>query len=147
MNVNGYQNSNESVIIKYRIAISNFEKYLEEIYSKRYSSTQNEEGYIINLEDYENLKKKINYNRINQNNNLNNITLSHNEKIYKIKQIQFKSPEYLINMIYNDNKYIIINSDLWKIICENGQENETPIKYKINSRNIILKLNNRNLFF
>ena len=146
--------NNQLLIIKYKYkyAIFNFEKYLEKIYSKissiRYSYTQYEEGYIINLEDYENLKKNINYNMFNSNYNLDNITLSDDEKIYKIKQIPFKSSQYLINMIYNDNKYIIINSDLWKIICENGQENEPPIKYEINSSNIIIKFNNdRKLVF
>ena len=41
-------------------------------------------------------------------------------------------------MLYNDNKYIIINTELWKIICENGRENEKPIKYEISTLNIKL---------
>ena len=43
------QTDNQFVIKKYKNAIFKFEKYLEEIYSKKYNSTQYEEGYIINL--------------------------------------------------------------------------------------------------
>ena len=39
-------------------------------------------------------------------------------------------------MLYNENKYIIINTELWKIICENGRESEKPIKYEIKRSNI-----------
>ena len=80
-------------------------------------------GYLINLEDYEELKKKIKH-------NLNFIV--------KIEQIPFKTASYLVNMIYNDNKYIIISTEIWKKIVPKEKENESPIKYKINGDQIFI---------
>ena len=41
-------------------------------------------------------------------------------------------------MIFNDNKYIIINDKFWNILCPIGKDKETPITYTIYSNHIII---------
>ena len=50
-------------------------------------------------------------------------------------------------MISNDNKYIMINEKLWKIICEKEKENETPILYNLNSHNLSLQFDKEETLF
>ena len=131
------------ILLKYQKAIYKFNKKLEEIYSYNNSNNNREyKGHLINLKDYEDFIKKINYekNKYSVNNSVVDENISDSEKIYKIKQIEFITSQYLFNMIYNDNKYIIINNDLWKILCNKGEENNLLIKFEINSNNITLKL-------
>ena len=131
----------KSLLTKYINSIYNFEEYIKIIYSNNNNKNISRKGYIINLKEFENLKKIIDYDN-NKNNisneKINNIYLLESEKIVKIKQIEFKTSQYLINMILNKNKYIIINEELWKII--GNKENEVPIEYKINSNDIVLNL-------
>ena len=104
---NDIQLINESTLVKYNNAILNFEEYLKQLYNKEKIIEINK-GYLINLEDYEDLKEKINYTHFKENilnNNLDNESLSDSDEIIKIKQIDFKTSSYLLNMIYNDNKY------------------------------------------
>ena len=119
--------------MNYRNAISVFEKYLEIIYSTNNEYGTEHRGYLINLKDYEMIKK-------NTKNNCSGI-------IYKINQIEFKTPQYLINMILNGNKYIFINTDLWELICDNDKNNNSPIIYKVNSYDITFNLDNLKLSF
>lgn len=137
------------MLIKYRAAIYNFEKDLEDLYLEKNNNKENE-GYLIDFIEYEIIKKEIDYS--NKENklylkNMESIHLDESEKFFKIHQINFKTSQFLINMILNKNKYIIINSDLWKILCDKDEENENPIKYKINNNDIILKLDNIELSF
>ena len=99
---------NDSLLKKYRDAISDFEKYLEDIYSSQNSFGKEHKGYLINLKDYERIKEII------DNNKVNNINDSENN--FKINQIEFKTLHYLINMILNGNKYIFINNSLWELM-------------------------------
>ena len=124
---------------KYYNAILNFEEYLNTIY---YKSKINK-GHLINLKDYENFKEKIKY--LNAISKTNDAPLSDLDKIFSIKQIEFNTSSYLINMINNDNKYILINSDLWKILCDKGEESTFIITYEIKSNNIIFQLDDKKL--
>ena len=45
--------------MNYRNAISDFEKYLVDIYSEQNSFGIEYKGYLINLKDYERIKKKF----------------------------------------------------------------------------------------
>ena len=120
-------------------SLKDFENYLKNIYINQFknpSYNYYEKGYIINLENYEKIKD------INQTppspNGMKNIS--------KIDQIPFKTSSFLINMIYNGNEYIIINKRLWKNICVEGKENESPINYYIQNNYLVLKLD-KDLFF
>ena len=90
---------NQLLLNKYNNAILNFEEYLNTIY---YKSKINK-GHLINLKDYENFKEKINY--LNTISKTNDAPLSDLDKIFSIKQIEFNTSSYLINMI---NKIINI---------------------------------------
>ena len=119
--------------MNYRNAISVFEKYLEIIYSTNNAYGTEHRGYLINLKDYEMIKK-------NTKNNCSGI-------IYKINQIEFKTPQYLINMILNGNQYIFINTDLWELLCDKDKKSESPIIYKVNSYAITFNLDYKELSF
>ena len=69
------------------------------------------------------------------------------ERISQIKDIEIKSINYLINMLHNNNKYIIINKELWKIICDKNLKYNPPINYEIDNLNIILNLDNNKILF
>jgi hypothetical protein len=100
--------------------------------------SEKEEGYLINLElftIYENLKNLINGN------------ISNNNILLNINPIEFKSSRYLLNMIYNDNKYIIVNKDIWTIICNRGKENEQHVYYRIDDTNLIIFLKKEKIYF
>ena len=124
--------------MNYRNAISDFEEYLEDIYSDNNCIGIEYRGYLINLKDYERMKEIIDDNNFNINDSKNK---------FKINQIEFKKPQYLINMILNGNKYIFINTTLWELICDNDKKNETPIIYKVNSNDISFSLDNIELSF
>ena len=113
-----------SILKNYSRAISDFEKYLKDIYSSKISGENEHIGYLINLKDYEKIKEISN--EVNKN-DINDCSI-----ILEINQIEIKTPQYLIYMILNGNKYIFINTDLWKIICDKDKIEDIPIKYKIN---------------
>ena len=117
--------------MNYRNAISDFEKYIKDIYSTNNSNGKEYKGYLISLKDYE----RIQYN------------IKDSEKNFKINQIEFKTPQYLINMILNGNKYIFINTDLWELICDNDKNYQSPIIYKVNSYDITFSLDKIKLSF
>ena len=129
---------NNSLLKNYKNAFSDFEKYLEGIYSDKNSFGKEYKGYLINLKDYERIKENINNYKFNINDSENNS---------KINQIEFKKPQYLINMILNGNKYIFINNDLWKIINDNDKKYDSPIRFIINSYYITFYLDNIELSF
>jgi len=117
--------------MNYQNAISDFEKYIKDIYSTNYEVGAEHRGYLINLKDYEEIKENNNY----------------SEKILKINQIEFKTSQYLVNMILNGNKYIFINTDFWKLICDNDKQYESPFIYKVNRNDITFSLDNIKLSF
>jgi len=90
-----------------------------------------QKGYIINLNDYIKLKNKINYEKNKSKTITSNIEIKENEKILTIKEIEFKTHQYLTNMLLNDNKYIIVDGTFWKAICEKGKDISPPTQYEI----------------
>ena len=140
----------QAILIKYIKGIYDFESYINNN-KNQYSTTFNESfGYLINYEDYEELKIKINYQK-----NLkvykpyfSNPINSNTTKYYTLEEIKFKDSKYLLNMLFNGNKYIIINENFWKLICPENKENIPPIKFKINYYQIQFKLDdNKELIF
>jgi len=97
-------------------------------------------GYLINLNDYNELKNKIKYEKNKILKNPNTYEIDEKDKII-IKDLDFKTNQYLINMILNRNKYIIIDFSLWKIICSKDKEKITPVDYEIDNNNNLLTLN------
>ena len=132
---NNYQNAHNLLNI-YRNAILGFEKYLEIIYSDT-CSIANHRGYLINLDDYKKIKKIV----------LDNKAKFNPTNIFKINQIEIKTPSYLINSILKKNQYIFINNDLWQIICDKNKNNESYIIYTIYLNDLIFSLDNQKLYF
>ena len=121
---------NGELLKKYISNINNLESNINSFNSKDCKR----KGYIINLEDYEKLKNKINY--INNKNKFakKNIEIKSNEKKMIIKELEFKTNQYLINMLLNNNKYIIVDNIFWKIICEKGKEESPSTDYEITNK-------------
>ena len=126
------------ILKNFRKALSDFEKYIKDIYSKNISVETENQGYLINLEDYEKIKEIIDNYEVN---------INDCGKIFQIKQIEFKTPQYLIYMILNENKYIFINNELWRLICDKELINESPITYKVNNNDITFNLDKIELSF
>ena len=137
MGIDTISNSYNSSLNKYKNHISEFENYLKDIYSNNNSSSSSHQGYLINLKDYETIIQSI------KNINFDNMKENDFKQIFKINQIEFKTSRYLINMILNGNKYIFINTKLWKLLCDkdkNNKNNDSPIMYKVNSNDITFSL-------
>jgi len=120
------------------IIISEFEKFRKDIYFNKNLYGTEYLGYLINLKDYEKIKENITNEKVNINDNENN---------FKINQIEFKTPQYLINMVLNGNKYIIINCELWELICDKDKVYDSFIIYKVNSNDITFSLDKIELSF
>ena len=132
MNFINFFFSDDDLLTKYRNAIINFEKYIKIIYSNDLLN-EGHRGYLINLKDYEKLKEFV----------FNNSNIFNSNTIFKINQIEFKTPNYLINMILNNNQYIFINTELWQIICDDNKKNEKPIIYIISKDDLFFSLDDR----
>ena len=134
-----------NLLLKYNRAIYIFEKYVEDLYVKTDGMKY---GYLINLKDYEDLKQKVNYSKDNARKSLlKEIKLSDSERIYTIKEIEKETPEYLIEMINKGNKYIIVDQNFWKVICEKGKEHNRAIWYYVSQNNFSVTLTGISLNF
>ena len=120
-------------IINYVNAFNKFERYLKKMNDNLGSSYDKYDGYLINYERIDKIKKAINYeeNKIKYEDFLSS-PIDQVEKIYTIEEIKFRNSDYLLNMLQNKNNYIIINDELWKVFCKNGKENLPSFKYYIN---------------
>ena len=117
MNKNIKMNNDHNLLIKYKLAFDDFEnKYVKDIYNN-YTNYKEHRGYLINLENYEGIKNKV----LSYYNNSSGISASKIiQSIKKLKGIKKKNSTYLINMLSNYNKYIIINSSLWELLGDVG---------------------------
>ena len=129
-------NNEEKLLNEFRLQINDFENnYVKDIFNnyKNYKRHQHE-GYLINLESFEDLKNKIQKYFVGYINASKTL-----ESLYKLSSLKINSSIYLINMIFNGNKYIIINKKLWQLF--GPKENLTAkISYKIEGEFIIFTL-------
>ena len=129
---------NEPSLNKYSIAISTFENIYRKEHYNNYPFNSKHKGYLIYLKNYERIAQSIiNINR-------NNVDINKYKQSLKIKQIEFKTAHYLINMILNGNKYIFINKELWQLLCDKDKKDESPIIYQVNSNDITFTLPDKN---
>ena len=109
----------------------------------------NHKGHIINLKDLNDLKDKVQYDKNKSSIGKAKLDIKEHEKKIIIKDIEFKTSQYLTNMLLNENKYIIIDTSFWKVICEKGKES-SPIVYEISKNTTLLNVNlkdNKTLIF
>ena len=113
----------KDILICYLKEIHNFELYIKEEKGKLIGNHKEFFGYLINLEDYEKLKTKINYNEniSKYKNYFSNPKDKNTTKRYTLDEIKFRDSTYLLNKIFNGNRYIIINIQLWKFLCKENQ--------------------------
>ena len=139
------QIKNSSSLIKYIKGFYEFEKYLNNINSNLFEKFEPHDGYLINLSKIEEIKKSINYdNHKYEYHNYESIPINNDSvKYYTIEEIKFRNSEYLLNMLFNGNKYILINTKLWKLLCKKNEENITSIKYEINYMKIKFRLSDQ----
>ena len=142
-----------------KVTKTNFKKYiriineLEHLFDKygQKNGSQiclKEFGFLIHKKYYDNIKDKLNYSifksYIADDNEFNSKLDEFYENKKEIsfipcKQELFYSSKDLIQNLFKNNEYAIINFSLWKII-NNGKyiENEGRIKYEIRENKIIL---------
>ena len=127
---------------KYVKAFIDFEQYIKDINNIHSSTSKNHRGYLINQKIIEEIKNKINYKYYK--NKFNEFDFSQIDDIQQkdctCEEIEFRDSNYLLNMLFNGNKYILINVDLWQLLCKEGKENTPPIIYEINYSQIKFKL-------
>ena len=133
---------NQTILMEYVKAFYEFELYINQINSNLKEDFKSHHGYLINFEKIEEIKRNINYD-FNKNfiSDYGPSPFDKNEiKDNTIKEIEFKDPEYLLNMLFNGNKYIFINTELWALLCEKDKENAAYISYEISYSYIKFKL-------
>ena len=124
--------------MKYVKGFYEFEEYIKTINNNLGDKFEMQFGYLINLEQIEEIKKKINYdnNKYMYKNKCELISLDNKKQDLFIEEIEFRDTNYLLNMIFNKNKYIFINKDLWQLLSKDKDKNKTSITYEINYNKI-----------
>ena len=135
-------------LIKYVVAFNEFEKYINDINYYSSNKPKQHHGYLINIDQINNIKKRINYEQ-NKNIYIKKYNIDQNsKKILTINELEFRNSNYLLNMMFNGNEFIIINTNLWQILCQENKENATCIIYEIDYNYIQFKLDDkRELYF
>ena len=132
-------NKDKNLLKHYVAQINNFEDtYIKYIFNEK-NNYQNYEGYLINLESYQELKRKIYSSYDNSTKSPTQILKSLN----KLSDIEIRTSNYLLNMLWNGNEYIIINKDLWNLFVK---KEKAPINYTIKSGFISFALDNKFYF-
>ena len=130
-------------LTKYKIGFKEFENYIKKINYNLRDNYELHHGYLINLNEIERIKQRINYNSNESIYIQRNETSQDSTKYYTIKEIEFRNSDFLLNMIFNGNKYILINTTLWQLLCERNKEEKPSIKYYINKSKIKFQLDNK----
>ena len=124
--------NHKKLLIKYQKGIYDFENdYIKDIFIN-YKKYDTHRGYLINLESYNAIKIQVgSYFKDFKNaskivNNLN-----------ALEEIEYKTSTYLLNMLFNGNKYIIVNSKIWELFGDQERKNEAIIHYSVIKDNII----------
>ena len=133
----------ENNLIKYVKEIHDFEKYINDE-KKNLAHGNHIEffGYLINLKEYEKLKSDINYEKYlpKYKASFSNPLDAKLIKSYTLEEIKFRDSNYLLNKIFNENKYILISKRLWNILCNEDKKSAPAIKFDINYIEIKFKL-------
>ena len=142
-------------VYSYNMIIFEYEKQIKKIYeNNEWSETFF--GYIIDLKDYEDLKKKIQYEKLKEYFNDEQLCKGKIKEIINsmdiqgiensnIDRLKINDSKQLIQLLKNNKKYKIINEKLWKKICIKGKENRPPILYYIEFPELTLVLNKNDL--
>ena len=108
----------------YKLSFIKFENYINVINKAQNRTNEIYEGYFVDYNEYQQFENIINNSQINKEQN------NYNIESKKLKTVNINEVN---NKILNDNKFIIINNELHKIICEQNTQDDinNKIKYKI----------------
>ena len=142
--LNEFLNYNKA-IFEYEDTIEKFNKFED----KDNDSFKQRNGYLIKLEEFEELKNNLNHKNIKEKDIKKGECKKHFDKnkfnkIKKIKPLEIKSYQYFINMLLNKNEYILITDKLFDIICEKQYKFQSIVIYSINKSQIIISFEDDN---
>ena len=143
-------------LFNYINAIFSFENNLRNDNGKSFH--KKDEGYLIDLKEYQNLKNNIYYDilkeYIDNKNDLfdkkvKQLLKSNNSKIDvpSINHRIFKNSSDLVHSIKNKNEFILISKDLWKILSNNKMNNKSYINYYLENFILSLNIDNKKINF
>ena len=127
---------------KYNIGILNYRNYVKGIYENYYYySNIIHKGYLIDLKYFKKWKETISYKKLKSCLNCPYDFIKNEIKKYcdfnlineitKEDQIKYQNARYLISMILNNNEFIIINENLYNLICITTNQNNSEDKKEI----------------
>ena len=122
--------SNGHSLNEYNQAFTNFENYIKQLYEIPMNKEKINDGFFVNYNGYKNIKNQVlqfqNMQRIyDQNGNVidkNNI---------RFEPLKAESLNEVYGNIQSNHSYIIINEQLFDLICSPTQNPNNKIKYKI----------------
>ena len=124
----------------YKDGFQKFKSYIENIHNQTIEN-QIYEGYLVYYKDYLELEKNVgNFYKEKQQKNKYN---PYQFEFIESKKLKTESIESVLNQISNDQKFIIINDDIYKLICERFHPQE-KIEYIINKECLFLNRGNGN---
>ena len=108
----------------YKLSFIKFENYINVINKAQNRTNEIYEGYFVDYNEYQQFENIINNSQINKEQNNYDI---------ESKKLRTVNINEVNNKILNDNKFIIINNELHKIICEQNTQDyiNNKIMYKI----------------
>ena len=131
-------NKDEKLLIFYNSKIDEFENsYIKDNFIN-YKSYGQHRGYLIKLENYYAIRNKIKQ-YFQEWKSASKILAS----LSSLEEIEFKTSSYLINMLLNGNKYIIINNEIWTLFGKKEKKDNALILYSININYIIFSLDDK----
>ena len=141
----GATNEPETNLVDFKKAFVNFQSFIDNISSEEGNTL---DGYLVKYNDYENLKRSVNNNfEIEQktqtqtfhqikNNQYENERKISAITLIKLGTINFEDAK---NHILNGEIFIIINEEIYKIICKQTDPKENnKVQYKIDKEYLIL---------
>ena len=127
----GNNDVKEYSLNKYVDAFNNFHKFIEGFHSNSNNENQINEGFLVNLEDYNNIINYINDTQEKLKNIKNKGGCSNSLNPINLKKLTTENFNNVKLNIINDYRYKIINNDIYNIICDKKQRNSNKITYRI----------------
>ena len=131
----------------YLNAFHNFKNYINSLYSDPKNRDKFIEGYFVNLYNYNELIKKVNEcleQRKNPTQNGNNVTTDE----INFDKLKTEALKEVAEKIKADYSFIIINENLFKVICDQEKKSIHKITYRITTENkLLVKEDNQQIQF
>jgi hypothetical protein len=145
-----------NLFYKYNLSILNYKNYVKDIYENYYYySNVIYKGYLIELKYLKKWKEILSYKKLKTCLSCPYEFIKNEIKKYcdfnklndmeKEEQVKYQNARYLISMMLNNNEFVIINEDLYKLICSNREQ--PFITYTIRYLFLDINLNNEILSF